>query len=197
MTLMRFEDPSCVFIRVRKTGSTSIVRGLLGGVGNTAEMVTGAPFPPQWDGLFTFAFVRNPFERLVSCLAMFRSHPVETEAEADLRKRLDLHTLLDVVEDDAIDFTGPDYRSKMRLHALPMSHPSYHLDRADFVGRFESFDDDYLRVAARLGRSGAEVPHHRQGPAERDYRPQFDAALRGRAEEVFAEDLQRFGYSFG
>ncbi len=187
-----YREPRCVFIRVRKTGSTSIVRGLLAQADGLGEK---AATPPAFADAFHFAFVRNPFARLYSAYEMFQIYAVATPEEASLRARLDLNAMMDVVEDERIAFDQPDYVSKLRLHALPMSHPGYNIARADFVGRFETYVEDYRRLAERLGLA-REVVHLRERKIPFDYREKYDVATRRRAGRLFAADLERFGYDF-
>ena len=40
MSILLFDDPACVFIRIGKTGSTSVVKGLFGGARNAAIIST-------------------------------------------------------------------------------------------------------------------------------------------------------------
>ncbi|GJD49974.1 hypothetical protein OPKNFCMD_2710 [Methylobacterium crusticola] len=195
MSILLFEPPGCVFIRVRKTGSTSVVRGLFGGRDRAVLATADGRWDPRFDGRPTAAFVRNPFDRLVSCLRMFQDYAVATRDEEALRSRLDLAALMDAIEDDAIPLDRDAYLSKLRLHALPMTHRFYCLDRAGFVGRFERFERDYRALAAALGLPAAAVPHERRR-APVDYRRWYSPPLRSRAESLLRQDLATFGYRF-
>lgn len=195
MSIWVFNQPPAVFIRIRKTGSTSIVRGIFKGRGSPRDIEDDV-FPPAWRSRFVFAFVRNPFDRLVSSLQMFREYPTKTEADKTLKARLDLHDLMDIVEDDSIPIVGQTYVSKLRQHIIPMTHPSYFLQEAEFIGRFEQFEKDCRQLYSRLNlEQPGCIPHLRSTPA-RDYRDFFDKVSRARAEQVFAEDMERCGYSF-
>jgi len=196
MTLMYFERPPAVFIRVRKTGSTSVVRGLFRGARQAAEKSDGI-FRPEWSSLFVFAFVRNPFERMISCFEMFKSINVEGAVEERQRSDLTLSTLMDVIENESIGFSHKgNYLTKLKQHALPMTHPSYHLKKAKFIGRYEHFERDFRKVAEILGAKVTQVPHFRNNRATKDYRSFFDADSRKRAERILAKDMDTFGYTF-
>jgi hypothetical protein len=202
MSIFLFDPPGCVFIRVRKTGSTSVVRGLFGSKRGATATTRDGTWDSRFDGHFAFAFVRNPFERMVSALRMFQDYreaPWWSPArfgEARLRCRLDLAMLMDVIEDDTIPLDREDWLSKLRLHAMPMTSPFYHLDKAGFIGRFESFAADYATVAARLGIAIAAVPHEREGKPP-EWRAAFTPVLRARAEALLKADCEAFGYRFG
>ena len=196
MTIMVFDDPSCVFVRTRKTGSTSIVQGLLGGRDRAALVEEHGRWPSGAGDRFSFAFVRDPFARLVSCVRMFRDYKASGAADRALRDALDLDKALDVLEDDGVPVDGRAYRSKLRLHLLPLTAPRYQIHRVEFIGRFEHFEADYRRLADRLGVAVDDVPHLRRS-SPTDYRPWYSTRLRARAERLYEADLERFGYGFG
>src|ERR1700745_2368355 len=107
MYILRYLSPECVMVRVPKTGSTSVIDGLLWGV-DAAEILIGE-FPAQWRSLYSFGFVRNPFDRLVSAFHMFQGYGVTTEAEKDFRANLTIARMLDLVEDNAISPAASGY----------------------------------------------------------------------------------------
>lgn len=196
MSILLFAEPACVFIRIGKTGSTSVVKGLFGGAPNAALISADGSWREEFNGLFTFAFVRNPFDRLYSCLRMFQQAPAADAADAERRRNLSLDLLMDILEDPRSAGNQVSLYAKIRGHALPMSTPGLHLDRCGFLGRFEHFERDYRRVAERLGLAVSSVPHERR-TAPADYRPHFSPAQRARAERIYGADLARFGYRFG
>ncbi|MFM7264655.1 MAG: sulfotransferase family 2 domain-containing protein [Cyanobium sp.] len=171
------------------------MKGLFGGARQAALISADGSWRKEFDGLFTFAFVRNPFDRLCSCLRMFQRGPAGDAADAARRRNLSLDLLMDILEDPRPAHGQLALDAKIRDHALPMSTPALHLDRCDFLGRFEDFERDYRQVASRLGLAVSTVPHERRSPAE-DYRPLFSPAQRARAERIYAADLARFGYRF-
>ncbi len=172
-----------------------MVKGLFGGARQAALISADGSWRQEFDGLFTFAFVRNPFDRLCSCLRMFQRAPAQDAADAERRRTLSLDLLMDILEDPRPAHEQLALYAKIRGHALPMSTPGLHLDRCAFLGRFEQFERDYRRVASRLGLCVTAVPHERRTVAE-DYRRLFSPAQRARAEQIYAADLARFGYRF-
>jgi hypothetical protein len=65
----------------------------------------------------------------------------------------------------------------------------------DFVGRFERLEADFAEVCRRLGRT-AELPHLKKSSEGSGSRALYDRESAAIVEEVFAEDLERFGYRF-
>ena len=84
MSILVYSQPRCAFVRVRKTGSTSIIQGLLGGREAAVRLPPGE-LPEDFDERFSFGFVRHPLDRAMSALAMFSDYPTETEEEEDMR----------------------------------------------------------------------------------------------------------------
>ena len=195
MSIWVFNEPPATFIRIRKTGSTSIVKGIFKrrGEQHTLENCT---FQPEWRSGLVFTFVRNPFDRLVSCLQMFQNYPVKSKAERCLREQLDLRSIIEIAENDDISLFENNFISKLRLHAVPMTHWSYCIHEAKFVGRFENFDADCETVLELLEIPIPDsIPHLRKSQS-RDYRMYFTSDSRSKAESVFAEDLKTFEYRF-
>jgi hypothetical protein len=195
MSFLLFDKPPCVFIRIGKTGSTSVITGLLGGVTSAVLNTLEGDWRQEFEGLFTFAFVRNPFDRLVSCLRMFRHYRTVDGDEERFQRDLSLELLMDLVEDDTIPIDEPSLRCKTRRHALPMTDPGMHLHRSHFIGRFERFATDYQRLAHELGVEIDEIPHQRKTDPI-DYRTFYSADQVQRAERIYRHDLREFGYRF-
>jgi hypothetical protein len=194
MPIYRFKIPECALIRIPKTGSTSIVRGMLGGGKNVSEIVRGY-YPKEWEGIFTFALVRNPFDRLISAYHMFKEISVSTDEEEEMKNNLRLDSMLDIVEDDSIAVIPADYLSTLRLHSIPMTSPYFCMEHADYIGRYEQFTEEYRKIAIRLGIQIYEIPHFRK-TTRQHYSQYFTIRLRERVEEIFKHDFSTFGYSF-
>jgi hypothetical protein len=78
MGLFILQNPDAVFIHIPKTGGTSIRQGVWQRRYNGPHK----ELPLSAKGLFTFAFVRHPLERFVSCWKMYSAG-----AENDPRPR--------------------------------------------------------------------------------------------------------------
>jgi hypothetical protein len=65
----------------------------------------------------------------------------------------------------------------------------------DFVGRTERFAEDLEEVERRLGGTPTRTPHRNKSP-HGSYRDYYSAATRDRVAEVYAADLEAFGYTF-
>lgn len=137
--------------------------------------------PDAFAQLFTFAFVRNPWDLLVSSyhfLALSSAH-----RRGRLVRRLGSF-------EHYVDYElarGKLLQSRM----LTSGHGRL---LVDFVGRFESLASDFAQVCRHLGLT-ASLPHVNAGQSG-DYRPRYTPALAARVADAFGEDVERFGYTF-
>lgn len=134
------------------------------------------------DGYFSFAFVRNPFDRFVSyCAFMTRQYGAfDSDPKATMRKILFGLRPLD------------------HVHFQPQSNllcGEAGEVEVDFVGRVETLQADYDRVCERVGiptRSLDRVNASKRG----DYRTYYDRDLVDGVADLYRRDLDLFGYEF-
>jgi len=144
--------------------------------------------PERWNDLFTFAFVRNPWDLVVSTYE-FARRDVEIDrlrgADPDRVELLDRSPTFERF----VEFY-PALRSDMsamlcdRTGALLVT----------FVGRYEALEEGFATICEHVGISAAlEVTNASQ---RRHYRSYYDDRTRALVEHHFARDIDRFGYAF-
>lgn len=195
MAVFLIKNPRAVFIHIPKTGGASIRRGFFE---NNVEGPTHGSIPPEWEELFKFAFVRNPYDRIVSAWKMFAGgmensvwkHPSDEAG-------IDLKSFLQIAMDESIPFDGnrTTTKRKIRHHAIPQSHPFNCLQYADFVGRFENLKTDFKTVCERLEISGEGLPHWNRSQRSSDFMQYFDEETLTIVNSYFADDFERWDYS--
>lgn len=133
---------------------------------------------------YTFAFVRNPFDRMVSC---FHSSWVQRPNECTFKEFLDF-----------IFYESDDFFSYS--HALSYFNDSYKLfDRnenlhVDFLGRFEKLEEDFKRICRELNLKYSL--EHLNKSQRGDYRNYYDTESKKLVSKVFEKDLDYFKYVF-
>lgn len=195
MSVFLIHEPRSVFIHIPKTGGTSIRRGLFGDV---VEGPTQGFVPPEWMSCFKYAFVRNPYDRVISAWKMFASGMENSVWKHPQDERgLSLQRFLEIATDESISFDGrrETTSEKIRHHAIPQTHPFNCLEFADFVGRFEQLDSDFAKVCEQLKYDAGKLPRWNQTNRKREFMSYFDSVTRAIVEQFYAEDFSQLGYS--
>jgi chondroitin 4-sulfotransferase 11 len=193
---------NCLFVHVPRTGGTSmeIALGMYGeesrenmfGPITSAELrsrrfsskflqhLTASELRDElgdeFGNYFRFAFIRNPWERMVSIYCYHR------KATGHM---LSFHDYLEYTEGTRRDHEVPQYK-------FIFDHGGECL--VDFVGRFERLQDDFAEVCGRL-KTERTLPHVLAATIG-DYKSYYDETARKMVERRFGEDIERFGYSF-
>jgi hypothetical protein len=138
--------------------------------------------PPQvYESLFKFAFVRNPWDRLVSRYAYLMNNEKHRHHEFVRR--------LNGFEDYVTWETG---RGKFFQHTYVTGSDGQLI--VDFVGHYERLREDFAKVCARLG-VNADLPRA-NASSHRDYRTYYTPATREFVGKYFQRDIELFGYNF-
>ena len=153
---------------------------------------------PELASYWSFGFVRNPWARLVSWWSMIDSwnRRVAADPEAVRSRGNDMWRAARQYADfEEFILRGTEELPRMRRPQLRyLQAPG--LDReVDFIGRTETFADDLQVIQRRLGMEPIP-PAHRNRSSHGHYRDYFTHASRTRVAEVYAEDIDRFGYAF-
>ena len=189
-------EPRCVFLHIPKTGGTSIRRGYFE---NNVEGPHQGYVPDEWSDLFKFGFVRHPLDRLISAWKMFTEGMDNTVKEWSAeRKDISLVDFLAIASDESIPFDGArdTVEKKIRVHTLPMTHPFYCLDQADFIGRFERLNEDFAIALSHVGVNAAKLPHWNISKRKPDFSKYFkDANVMDAAVELYRNDFREFDYT--
>lgn len=135
----------------------------------------------EFESFVKFAFVRNPFDRFVSYCAF-------------------------MTRDDGQFEKDPHFVMRHFLANPPWGHilfqPQYAqlVDEqgkllADEIGRFETMQQSYDSIAARIGIPTADLERVNES-SHADYRTYFNQELRDGVAQLYARDLELFGYDF-
>jgi len=178
-----------VFIHINKTGGSSVGRALGIGLDHSTALEKYRQLgAAAWERKFTFTLVRNPWDKVVSHYH-YRVETGQTRLD-DTPVSFDEWLRLCYVERD------PRYRDQPRMF-MPQRQWLVNEEgelMVEFIGRFENLAEDFGRICQRLSIE-AELGHAK--PSSRGhYRDYYDTASRELVAEVFAEDLELFGYRF-
>lgn len=142
----------------------------------------------QWNELFSFAFVRNPWDLVVSTYSYARANVAAmTDPNFD-PDRQELVTRSDTFERFVEMYPG------MRGDMSDMLCDENGELLVEFVWRFEDLERDFATLCKRLG---VDVQLTIENASEHGpYRDYYTDRTRRIVERHFARDIERFGYEF-
>ncbi|MEZ5536104.1 MAG: sulfotransferase family 2 domain-containing protein [Thiolinea sp.] len=143
-----------------------------------------------YDGLFKFAFVRNPWDLQVSSF-----HHIQRERPQHLNGMT-------------------DFNEFMRWKFNPERPYQYHIDtslslqsdylvdlhgvkQVDFLGHYESLNDDFHTVCRHIGAQAFDLPHKRKATdRQQDFRSYYADDVAELVAQHFQRDIDMLEYQF-
>ena len=198
-----------LFVHVQKTGGTTISHRLqkvlpdartAEGAAKHATLGQVLREDPSLHGYWTFGFVRNPWARMLSWYRMVERVTEEAAAgNANKARLLEKVAFIAAVAEQCPDFesfvmTGPDRWSRVRTPQVQYLTSKHR--RADLIGRQETLEADLRAVFARFELPWEGLTDINVDAERPDYRDWYTPAMRDRVAEVYARDIELFGYRF-
>jgi len=182
------DDPALLWFRVSKVATRTIITQLrANGLHHRERYSVRYPLK-RFEDHFAFAFVRNPWDRLVSCWA---NRAVTRNAYGfdgpTLARMQDFAQFVDFAAARDLD-TGD-------VH-LRRQAPQIDLNRVDFVGRFETLDADLRHIFGRLELPLQVSVHVNASARDADYRHYYDDRTAELVGSLYQKDVRTFGYRF-
>ena len=173
-------------IHMQKTGGTSVrvALGIERTPHETAFQIREDIGQQAWDDAFTFTFVRNPFDRLVSNYF----HRMRRRGKLYGCKSFD-EFARGIISGDA------PWHTDDPTMAMPMVNWWDKSCVPDYIARFEHLEAEYRLICRSIGIQAPPLPHHQQSPHE-PYQEYYTADLRRLVGEYYANDLLSWGYTF-
>lgn len=184
-----------VFIHIPKTAGTSIESLFINNahikdVPGKHNMVSdiGSEFLKKY---FTFTFVRNPWDRMVSYYN-FR-----------LKRSFDMYNHGDSFK-EWIRFLCSDEVQNIKAYQFNLAIKSQYeflVSKSneisvDFIGRFENFQEDFNTICDKIGMPQQKLPH-KNATNHKHYTEYYDDESREIVAEKYAKDIEYFNYEFG
>jgi hypothetical protein len=140
-----------------------------------------------WASYFKFAFVRNPWDLVVSSYAYMRAM-LEQQPDA-MAEEIDTTFIVSGVDFENYVRARPYFTAQPGI--LPYITDASGTLMVDFVGRFERADEDMALIAERLGFTMEPLPRINVAP-RRPYQDYYTLFTR----DLVAREIEMFGYEF-
>ena len=184
-----YKEPDYIFIHINKTGGSSVEKALnLPFEHVTAEEKIKEVGLKKWQSKFTFAFVRNPFDKVCSHYR-YRVKTNQTNLQ-DKPVTFADWVKLTYRDQDSFYFDNP----KMFMPQAKWLGDKNGDLLIDQVYRFETLHEDFDTICKKFSLA-ASLPHLK--PTQKvDYQSYYDRQTIEIIEQCFAQDLALFNYSF-
>jgi len=212
---MRVSDSAKVlFVHVQKTGGTTIDHVFDRRVADARRVFRGdtrlerhstyrriLEVEPGLADYWSFGFVRNPWARMVSWYSMYevmfaRFRDGDPKIVRKFEEYPGMWLPFEPYSKSFEDFVlgAPTIPRVGRTQVDTLTRPDGSL--VDFVGRTEFFRRDLRTVRKRLGLKAPKRERKRNRSSHDHYSTYYTPRLRDHVAEVYAADVETFGYTF-
>lgn len=138
---------------------------------------------------YNFTFVRNPYSKIVSEFMYFTKIYEHKKESAGF----DPHLVNCLINHDFFAFvqTGVDFI--WREHAEPQHK---YTRRVDYIGRFETLQQDFDKICDRIGIPQQQLPHTNK-TKHKHYTEYYDNKAKDLVTTRYQKDISQFEYFFG
>lgn len=191
-------DKKCIFVHIPKCAGSSINQQLeLNSVGFSGH--SPMSYHSEYSDYFSFTFIRNPYDRVVSAYKYFRK----------LKEGYRWYKRNSIISDAAkqMDFKGfvnhiPHFMNLMKreegsfesgIHFQPFY---YFIDQPiDFVGRFENIQQDYAAILSHLKLPAKPLPKT-NSTNNLNYQQLYIEETKKLVYNIYQEDIEKYNYNF-
>lgn len=179
-----------VWFRNAKVGTRTIL-DYLGQHDPKADLLVASniPYPTAaFADYYKFAMVRHPLDRFISAW-QDKVHGVNLfEFDEPTLERMR------TIENFAAWVAEKNLRTRRRNRHLILQSRMIDLSHIDYIGRLETFDDDFAVVCREVGIPVHTPPRHNRSKPQGVTRENASQELRSIVEEMYRRDYQIFGY---
>lgn len=188
------DSAQAIFIHIPKTAGTSLY-SLIGytGIGHVNYRWYESRDPNKFNQYFKFAFVRNPWDRLVSAFFYLKKGGSNAMDKHWAMKNIDKYSTF---EEFVIDWVSPENINRY-FHFIPQYKFIYDQSlylKVDYVGKFENLNQDFEVVANKLN-IHQSLPYINKSN-RKDYQSYYSKKTKEIVAQVYKQDIELLGYRF-
>ena len=143
---------------------------------------------------FKFAFVRNPWDRLVSTWGYYKSFRGEVDKSTRFLRSFELFVEEVIVKKNWIPSLEYKIMRPYFQHALPQM--SWLGSGVDFIGRFERLNEDWQTICEMGNLKYQLLKKTHTIKRFKHYREHYTDEMAKQVAEFYTEEITRFGYRF-
>lgn len=155
---------------------------------NTRRTIIDRLLSRSPENYYTFAFVRNPWDRMSS----FYKYLVENRPKPEIDTVWSFKDFLQQAE-NGVAWIQDLYSMKSQLDYFTYNGGMMKLG---FLGHYEYLAEDIASVAESIGHPIQLHHHNSSSNTGTDYRDEYDEVMIEIVRSIFSEEIEQFGYSF-
>lgn len=194
---MIIEKYKAFFIHIPKTGGHTVSE-VLGGFHQNRNKKHGRHadpqeyerlYPDKWLTYFTFTFVRNPWDRIISYFSR-KWGDIQNNAIFDIER----NRIQKAIHDHAAGKLGN------KLHLYPQVY--WLLDEQknpysiDYIGKVENFQEDFNKILVHIGHKPYDEFRKTFASSRRDYHEYYDDETMQIVANLYKDDIEYLRYTY-
>ncbi|NJK64871.1 MAG: sulfotransferase family protein [Synechococcaceae cyanobacterium SM2_3_1] len=197
-SLIPFLQTRSIFVHIPKAAGTSAVYSLYGRKAGDHRTIADYQLcfsQKEFDSFFKFAFVRNPWDRLLSAYLYLKQGGRNREDQEWAETYLCIFETFTQFVQQWVN----EENIQLGLHFRPQSDflCTHKAQLAvDFIGYLEDIDRDYEYIRGKLGIGQPLKTRNQTMHREKDYRQYYSNETIQIVERVYQQDIALLGYTF-
>lgn len=197
-SIVPFCESKCIFIHIPKCAGISISTSLFGCYGGGHMELWKYQFLLDnnfYNSAFKFTYVRNPWDRVFSAFNFLKNGGFDERDQSWSLKILKNNLSFEKFVKDLLHRTTIQKKNHFKPQVDFMKDLSGNIG-LDYIGRFESIENDYLVITERLNMNKKLTKENVGRKKGIDYRLQYDNEMVDIVRRVYKNDIEILSYEF-
>lgn len=194
----------CIFVHIPRTAGSSIEHWICGDdwwevSPSTKHLVASVAkdiYKDYWGSYFKFAFVRNPWDRCISCLKQTKYFGIEYKGELHFEEYKKRFGSPVTIEHDHRFYNYNEIRYKN--HSENTVYLNILDEEMDFIGRYEHLEKDtnFIKNTLNIPTDFPLNTKYQQSKKDLNYRGYYNIDSIKEVQSLYRKDIDEFNYEF-